>query len=138
MLGHQSCTGPGERNLLFDAVSGPAAAHSRREPAGGGASPPPSARGVAEADDDLVVVDADRVAAHAQPGVDRALAGGDLELPLVPRAADERVRRPERGTPVAQLDGGRDAPARAQRRAAVRAAVGERVQLLADAVQADA
>src|SRR4051794_11135430 len=138
MLGHQSCTAPGGRNLPADAVSALAPPAGGRQRGGGGGAtttpspsmrtpyPParrprpargrPSARRVAEADDDLVAVDAHRVPPDAQPAVDRAAAGCDLEVPLVPRAADEGVRRAESGPPVAQLDGGRDPPARAQRR----------------------
>ena len=93
---------------------------------------------MAQADYDFVAVDADRVAAHAQARVDRAAAGGDVEVPLVPWAAHERVRGSKCGAAVAQLDRGCDPPAGAERCAAVRAAVGQRVELLAHAIEGDA
>src|SRR3954451_24128079 len=133
MLGHQSCTAPAARNLPADAVSAVAATAGGRQRGGGPRLTTTSSPSMRTA-----VPRAHRVAADAQPGVDRAAAGRDLEVPLVPRAADEGTPRPQRRPPVAELDGGRDPPARAQRSAAVRAAVGERVQLVADPVEADA
>ena len=40
-------------------------------------------------DDDLSVLDGDRVGLDAGAGIDEAAAGGDLELPEMPRAADD-------------------------------------------------
>src|SRR5207245_2097288 len=69
--------------------------------------------------------------------VDEAAAGCDLELPFVPRTAHDARAAAERELAVVHLDRCRD-PACAERRATVRAAVGECMQLSADAEEPDA
>src|SRR3954466_1423068 len=108
MLAHQSCTAPGPRNpAVRHRVGRQAAATGQR--GGGRRLTTTSSPSMRTADPRTP----SRGATPPQPGVDRAAAGRDLEVPLVPRTAEERVRLAERGAAVAQLDAGRDAPARA-------------------------
>src|SRR5207302_6187336 len=85
---------------------------------------------------DLVGLDAYDVGADAKLVVDEAPTGCDFELPLVPRTAHDARVAAERELAVLHLDRCRD-PACAERRATVRAAVGECVQLSADAEEPD-
>jgi hypothetical protein len=78
-----------------------------------------------EADDQLVVVRSHRVTSDAEARVHCAAARRDLEIPLVPRAPDERVRGTRGQLAVPYLDPRDDLPPRAQRRAAVGATVRE-------------
>ena len=78
-----------------------------------------------------------RVAPHAQARIHRALPGRDVEVPLVPRAAHERVQARHAQLVANPLDGVDDLAARAERRGAVRAAVGEREERSLHAVDAD-
>ena len=77
-------------------------------------------RRVVEADDHLVPFDGDAVAADAQRRVDEAPARGDVEVPLVPRAADERALRAAHRHAVAEPDAadGRGRSSTAARRGA--------------------
>jgi hypothetical protein len=86
-----------------------------------------------EADDQLVVVRSHRVPSDAKAWVHCAAARRDLEIPLVPRAADERVRGTRGQLAVPHLDPRDDLATRAQRRATVGAAVREGMEPAFDA-----
>jgi hypothetical protein len=91
-----------------------------------------------EAHDQLVAVASRRESTDAKAWVHGAAACGDLEVPFVPRAPDERVRWTGGRLAVPDLDTRDDLPARAQRRAAMGAAVRERVEPAVDAEDGDA
>ena len=78
-----------------------------------------------EADDQLVLVRSHHVPSNAKAWVHCAAARRDLEIPLVPRATDERVRGTRGQLAVPHLDPRDDLAPRAQRGAAVGAAVRE-------------
>src|SRR3989442_10686902 len=99
-------------------------------------SPTPNDSRAFERHHHLVGLDAHGVGADAELVVDEAAAGCDLELPFVPRTAHDARAAAERELAVVHLDRCRD-PACAERRATVRAAVGECVQLSADAEEPD-
>ncbi len=94
-------------------------------------------RGV-ERDDEVAVFAPNRVAPHLEARVDRALARLDLEVPLVPGAAHDRERRADRERLSGSLDRRGDLAGRAERCSAVRAAIGEREELVADPKDPDA
>src|SRR5712691_3254389 len=100
-------------------------------------SPTPNDSRAFERHHDLVGLDAHGVGADAELVVDEAAAGCDLELPFVPRTAHDARAAAEREFAAVHLDRCRD-PACAERRATVRAAVGECVQPSADAEEPDA
>lgn len=83
-----------------------------------------------QADDDLVTLRADCVAPHAQAGVDRAPPCRDLEVPLVPRTAQERAWRAQFERTAVDDDLGGELARAADRCASMRAAICERVQHL--------
>jgi hypothetical protein len=86
-----------------------------------------------EADDQLVVVRSHRVPSDAKAWVHCAAARRNLEIPLVPRAADERVHGARGQLAVPHLDPRDDLAPRAQRRATVGAAVREGMEPAFDA-----
>src|SRR5437763_11924409 len=90
-----------------------------------------------ERDDDFFVVDANRVATDAQLLVDEAAPRRDVELPLVPRAPEDARVQSEGDLAVLVADR-RGHAAGAERRATVRAPVGEGVERVGDAEEADA
>ena len=90
-----------------------------------------------QADDDVVAVEGDRVLPYAEALVDRAPAGRDVELPLVPWAPHDAVGFADRE--LAALDPDRCCDSSgAEWRSAMRAAVGERVDGVPDPVEPDA
>jgi hypothetical protein len=92
----------------------------------------PSA-GKIQAHDELVALGSHGVSPHAKAPVHGAAARCDLEVPLVPRAADERVRVARGQLAVPHLDPCDDLAPRAQGRAAVGAAVRESMKPAVDA-----
>jgi hypothetical protein len=86
-----------------------------------------------EADDQLVVVRSHRVPSDAKAWVHCAAARRDIEIPLVPRATDERVRGTRAQLAVPHLDPRDNLAPRAQRGAAVGASVREGMEPASDA-----
>src|SRR3954447_15287847 len=90
-----------------------------------------------ERDDDFLVVDANRVTTDAQPLVDEATPRRDVELPLVPGAPQD-ARVGSDGDLAVVVTDRRGHPSGAEPRAAMGAAVGEGVEAVGDAEEADA
>jgi hypothetical protein len=92
---------------------------------------------VPQGDHELVALALHAVAPDPQAWVHDAAPGRDLEVPLVPWAAEQARRLAAYGGLLSELDAAHDPSGRAQRRAAVRATVRDGVVLPGDLVEAD-
>lgn len=90
-----------------------------------------------QADDQMIVLEFDAIAADPELGLDEAASGDDVEVPFVPWTSEQARLRASYRDAVIEGDSPYHAAGRGERRAAMRAAVGDRAELVADPIQAD-